>query len=51
MASSFPYDKYRFTNISTFKEEMIDVLDSEFFELPIENCLPILTTEYERLIS
>lgn len=51
MASDFPYDKYRFTNISTFKEEMLDVLDIEFFELPIEDCLPILTTEYERLIS
>lgn len=50
-ASSFPYDKYRFTNISTFKEEMLDVLNNGFFDLPIEECLPILTTEYERLIS
>lgn len=51
MASAFPYDKYRFTNISTFKEEMLDVLDNDFFNLSIEDCLPILTNEYERLIS
>lgn len=51
MASDFPYDKYRFTNISTFKEEMLDILDNDFFDLPIEDCLPILTAEYEKLIS
>lgn len=49
-ASDFPYDKYRYSNISTFKEEMISAVSVEFWEMTPGDCLDILKGEYEQLI-
>jgi len=49
--NTFPYDRYRFANISTFKEEMLSVLNQEFYNLSAQDCLDILKIEYGRLIE
>lgn len=49
-ASGFPFDKYRYSNISTFKEEMISVVSDEFLQMTPNECLIILKSKYEQLI-
>jgi hypothetical protein len=50
-ASTFPYDRFRFANISTFKEEMLSILDEDFYSLTTQECLNILYIEYGKLID
>lgn len=47
--TDFPFDKYKFVNLSAFKEGILVDLSPDFQTISIPECVTILKTLYERL--
>lgn len=48
--SEFPFDKYKFANISFFKESTVSEVNDSFMTNNIKDCITMLRDLYERLI-
>lgn len=51
LAMDFPFDKYKYTNLSTFKEEIALNLPDGFIEDDIDSCYELLRKLYAKLIT
>ena len=47
----FPFDRFKYTNIATFKEDAALDLDKNFVDMKPAECYPLLKELYERLLS
>lgn len=50
-ASDFPFDRFKYTSISTFKEYAAVELDERFVNMSPDECYPLLKELYEKLLS
>tara|TARA_R110002072_G_scaffold302796_1_gene488830 strand:+ start:19233 stop:20117 length:885 start_codon:yes stop_codon:yes gene_type:complete len=49
-ASQFPFDRFKYTSLSTFKEDAALDLDSSFVEMGSQECYLLIKELYERLL-
>ena len=49
-ALDFPFDKYRFMNISAFKEYAVDSMEENFIDQKIDECVKKLKEFYQKLL-